>query len=225
MASNDTLSFAELDRRLRAVPQGPSGILDTPPLHRIANLVGSAGFLLALVPQVLVRMLTAAPWMLTMVQIGFAIMVMGWLPIFVRQVWVLGVTMWRWRQGQVEQLDHDRPQFEALLAWLCRQPADALHECRRMVRVTHRQLTAKIGLLAGGLDRLGILPAIAATYLFVRNAGDILDMPTWELLAAAFLILLWLIVTLATLMRIRLQLYEALLTEALAMKSPEERPS
>ena len=105
------------------------------------------------------------------------------------------------------------------MTWLCQQPTDALTECQCMVALAHRQLVAKLGLLAGGLDRLGVLPALVAAYLFLRNVGDILDMPTWELLIAAFLILLWLIIVAATLMRIRLQFYEALLSEALMAKT------
>ena len=71
MPTNDTLSFTELERRLRAVPDGPAGILNTPPLYRIANMVGGAGLIVALIPLVLVRLIPAAPWMITMVQIGF----------------------------------------------------------------------------------------------------------------------------------------------------------
>lgn len=218
MASNDALSFAELDRRLRAIPDGPSGILSSPPLFRVANVVGGIACVLTLVPIGLAKVIPAAPWMLTMVQIAFAVMVVAWLPAFVRNCWVLFLTIWHWREDLVAQLDHDRPQFEAILIWLSQQPMSALHECQRMVVVTHRQLIAKIGLLAGGLDRLGIVPALAAAYLFVLNVGDILDMPAWQLMAAVFLILLWLIITMATLMRIRLQLYESLLTEALALR-------
>ena len=219
MPTNDTLSFTELERRLRAVPDGPAGILNTPPLYRIANMVGGAGLVVALIPLVLVRLIPAAPWMITMVQIGFSVMVVAWLPVYVRQLWTLVASMWRWRQEQAEQLDHDRPEFEAIMTWLCQQPTDALAECQRMVALAHRQLMAKLGLLAGGLDRLGVLPALVAAYLFLRNVGDILDMPTWELLIAAFLILLWLIIVAATLMRIRLQFYEALLSEALMAKT------
>ncbi|MCA0298333.1 MAG: hypothetical protein LCH68_04945 [Proteobacteria bacterium] len=219
MPTNDVLSFTELERRLRAVPDGPSGILNTPPLYRIANMVGGAGLVVALIPLVLVRLIPPAPWMITMVQIGFSVMVVAWLPVYVRQLWTLVASMWKWRQEQAEQLDHDRPEFEAIMAWLCQQPTDALTECRRMVALAHRQLVAKLGLLAGGLDRLGVLPALVAAYLFLRNVGDILDMPTWELLIAAFLILLWLTIVAASLMRIRLQLYEALLSEALMAKT------
>lgn len=219
MPTNDTLSFTELERRLRAVPDGPAGLLNTPPLYRIANMVGGAGLVVALIPLVLVRLIPAAPWMITMVQIGFSVMVVAWLPVYVRQLWTLVASMWKWRQEQAEQLDHDRPEFEAIMAWLCQQPTDALTECQRMVALAHRQLVAKLGLLAGGLDRLGVLPALVAAYLFLRNVGDILDMPTWELLIAAFLILLWLIIVAATLMRIRLQFYEALLSEALMAKT------
>lgn len=219
MPSNETLSFTELERRLQDIPEGPAGILNTPPLYRIANLVGAAGLLVALVPIVLVRFMPAAPWMISAVHLGFSVMVVAWLPVYVRQLWTLGATLWKWRQEQAEQLDHDRPQFEAIMTWLRQQPADALTGCQRMVALTHRQLVAKLGLLAGGLDRLGILPAMAAAYLFLRNVGNPLDMPTWELLIAAFLILVWLIIVAATLMRIRLQLYESLLTEALATKA------
>ena len=219
MPTNDTLSFTELERRLRAVPDGPAGILNTPPLYRIANMVGGAGLVVALIPLVLVRLIPAAPWMITMVQIGFSVMVVAWLPVYVRQLWTLVASMWKWRQEQAEQLDHDRPEFEAIMTWLCQQPTDALTECQRMVGLAHRQLVAKLGLLAGGLDRLGVLPALVAAYLFLRNVGDILDMLTWELLIAALLILLWLTIVAASLMRIRLQLYEALLSEALMAKA------
>ena len=219
MPTNDALSFTELERRLRAVPDGPAGILNTPPLYRIANMVGGAGLIVALIPLVLVRLIPAAPWMITMVQIGFSVMVVAWLPVYVRQLWTLVASMWKWRQEQAEQLDHDRPEIEAIMTWLCQQPTEALTECQRMVALGHRQLVAKLGLLAGGLDRLGVLPALVAAYLFLRNVGDILDMPTWELLIAAFLILLWLTIVAASLMRIRLQLYEALLSEALMAKT------
>lgn len=219
MPTNDLLSFTELDRRLRTIPDGPSRILNSPSLFRVANVVGGVACVLALLPIGLARFIQAAPWMLTMVQMAFAVMVMAWLPAFVRNCVVLCMTIWHWRKDLVEQLDHDRPEFAAILSWLSEQPRQALVECQRMVTLTHRQLLAKIGLLAGGLDRLGIVPALAAAYLFVRNAGDILDMPTWQLLVAVFLILLWLIITMATLMRIRLQLYESLLSEALAMKA------
>ena len=37
MPTNDTLTFTELERRLRAVPDGPAGMLNTPPLYRIAE--------------------------------------------------------------------------------------------------------------------------------------------------------------------------------------------
>lgn len=158
MPTNDTLTFAELERRLRAVPDGPAGILNTPPLYRIANMVGGVGLVVALIPIVLVRLLPAAPWMVTMVQIGFSVMVVAWLPVYARQLWTLLASMWKWRQEQVEQLDHDRPEFEAIMAWLCQQPADALAECQRMVALTHRLLVAKLGLLAGGLDRSACCP-------------------------------------------------------------------
>jgi len=219
MTQDDTLSFAELDRRLRAMPDGPTAILDAPPLYRIANAIGMAAFVFTLVPFVLVRIMAPAMWMVSMAQIGLAIVYLAWLPYIARQCGVMGWTLWRWRQDQVEQLDHDAPHFSAIVAWLRVQSESALVDRQRMVGIAHRQLTAKIGFLAGGLDRLGVLPVLVSAYLFLRNGNDLLDMPVWQIGVAVFLCVLWLITTAATLMRIRLQLYEVLLTEALALRS------
>lgn len=217
MTTSD-LSFAQLDTRLREVPDGPSVILNTPKPYRILNYIGWAGAITALLPFVLVRIMTPAMWMITMVQIGFSIMLVAWLPMFARSTSVLGWTLWRWRKDQIEQLDHDHPHFHAIVVWLCGFSAETLAEHRRTAQLAQRQLTAKLGLLAGGVDRLGILPVLAAVFLFLRNWKDPLDMPGWQMMLGVFLVLLYCIVTAATLMRIRLQLYETLLGDALERK-------
>lgn len=212
------LSFTQLDKRLRDIPDGPSGILDTPKPYRILNYIGWAGAATALVPFVLVRLMTPAMWMITMAQVGFAILLVAWLPMLVRSCSVLGWTLWRWREDQVNQLDHDHPHFHEIVVWLSGFPIEALAERRRTAQLAQRQLTAKLGLLAGGVDRLGILPVLAAVYLFLRNWKDLLGMPGWQMMLGLFLVLLYMIITAATLMRIRLQLYDTLLSDALERK-------
>lgn len=220
MAESD-LSFSELERRLRQMPDGPSGILVTPKLYRILNWIGWTGMLIALLPHVLMRFMTPAMWMVSMAQIGFAILLMAWLPVMLRSSGVIGWTLWRWKSEQVRQLDHDHPHFQELLRWLSGFSVEALGTYRGTAQLAQRQLTAKMGLLAGGIDRLGVLPVLASVYLFLRNWKDPLNMPSWQLGLGVFLLLLYLITCTASLMRIRLQLYESMFSDALARKHHE----
>lgn len=218
----DTLSFTELDRRLRALPDGPSAILNTPPLYRIANIIGGIAALVSLIPFVLVRFMPPSEWMITWAQLSFSVFLLALLPGIVRSYGVLGWTLWTWRADQVSQLDHDLPQFRTILTWLSEHPATALQEHQRMARIALSRLSAKIGLLTGGLERLGVLPVLVSACLFLRNWDELMDMPHWQLVIGFGLILLYFVTMIANLMRIRLQLYESLLTEALAMKSAAE---
>lgn len=219
MSSNDTLSFTELDRRLREIPDGPSGILNTPKSFRIANIVGFVAAVFTLIPFVLVHIMTPGKWMVTWAQIGFSVFLLALLPGIVRSYGVLGWTLWKWREDLVSQLDHDLPQFHALLVWLSERPMVTLEEHQRVARLSLGQMSAKIGMFTGGLERLGVLPVLVSTYLFFRNWHELMDMPYWQLIIGFGLILLYFIMMVANLMRIRLQLYEVLFTEALAMKS------
>jgi hypothetical protein len=221
MADTD-LSFTELDRRLRETRDGPSGIFDTPKPYRVLNIIGAAGASIALLPFGLMRIMTPAMWMVTMVQIGFAIVLVTWLPTLVRSYGVLGWTLWRWRDDQVSQLDHDHPHYQKILDWLDGFSVEALTEHRRTAQLAQRQVASKIGFLAGGIDRLGILPVLASIYLFLRNWKDVLNTPLWQLGLCVLLVLLYIVTTTASLMRIRLQLYESLLSDALARRSDRE---
>ena len=215
----DTLSFTELDRRMRAVPEGPSGILNTPPLYQIANIVGGIAALLTLIPFGLVHLMTPGEWMITWAQISFSVFLLALLPDMVRSYGVLGWTLWTWRADQVSQLDHDVPQFHAILTWLSERPTPALQEHQRMARVVLSQMSAKIGLFTGGLERLAVLPVLVSAYLFFRNGDQLLDMPYWQLIIGFGLILFYFVMMAGNLKRIRLQLYESLLSEALTMKT------
>ena len=214
-------SFAELQRRISEIPDGPSDILNTPKPYRVLNAIGGVGAIIALLPMVLVKLITPALWMVTMVQIGMAMMFMMWLPPFVRSIGVLGWTLARWKTDMVIQLDHDHPHFQAILRWLATFPADALAERLCTVQLAERQLVAKLGLLAGGVDRLGFLPVLVSAYLFFRNWNQPLEVPAWQILLGVFLVLLYLISATGSMMRIRLRLFESMLSDSLARKRGE----
>ncbi len=80
-------------------------------------------------------------------------------------------------------------------------------------------MSMKLGMFTGGLERLGVLPVLVSVWLFLRNWKDLLDMPAWQLFLGVGLLLFYVVTTVGNLKRIRLQLYESLLAEALAMKS------
>lgn len=222
MTPESTLSFTELDRRLRDMPDGPAAILDTPKLYRIANLIGGVSAFLTFVPFALIQFMPPERWMVSWAQISFSVFLLALLPGIVRSYSVLGWTLWTWRADQVSQLDHDLPQFRTILAWLSAQPQHTLTEHHRVARLTLAQISVRIGLFTGGLERLGVLPVLVSVWLFLRNWKDLLDMPAWQLLLGAGLMLFYVVMTVGNLKRIRLQLYESLLSEALAMKSPAE---
>lgn len=217
-SNNAEPSFVELQRRLGDIPDGPSGILETPKPYRVLNLIGGIGAVAALLPFVLIRLMTPAMWMVTLLQIGMAVMLVAWLPAIVRSVGVLGWTLWRWKTDMVVQLDHDRPHLQAVVHWLATFPAEALAERLRMVQLAERQMVAKLGLLAGGVDRLGILPLLVSAYLFIRNWHQPLDLPGWQIILGIFLMMLYVISATGSLMRIRLRLFESMLADALAEK-------
>lgn len=221
--SNAEPSFAELQRRINEIPDGPSDILNTPNPYRVLNAIGGVGAIVALLPMVFVKLMTPAMWMVTMAQIGMAIMIMMWLPAFIRSIGVLGWTLARWKTDMVIQLDHDHPHFQSILCWLATFPANALAERLRTVQLAERQLVAKLGLLAGGVDRLGFLPVLVSAYLFFRNWNQPLEVPAWQILLGVFLVLLYLISATGSMMRIRLRLFESMLSDSLARKQGEHQ--
>lgn len=208
------LSFAALDQRLRDVPDGPAGGLNTPRWLKVLHIIAFAGAVLGLAPYFLAKWLGPAPWMVYAAKSGLVIVYAAALPGILRNCGVIGLQFWHWRKEQVCQLDHDRTYFDHMLDWLAEFPAAELAKAECVVRMHLGQLTAKIGFLAGGIERLGILPVLASMFLFVRQWKDLLAMPAWQVILGASLVGLYVIVTLATLMRIRLQLYLALLLEA-----------
>ncbi|MGH8053899.1 MAG: hypothetical protein ACREP4_08255 [Stenotrophomonas sp.] len=208
------LSFAALDQRLRDVPDGPAGVLNTPRWLKVLHIVAFAGAVLGLAPYFLAKWLGPAQWMVDAAKSGLIILYAAGLPSIIRNCGVMGLQLWRWRKDQVQQLDHDRTYFDHMLDWLAGFSATELTKAERVVRLHLGQLTAKIGFLAGGVERLGMLPVFASMFLFISQWKGLLAMPTWQVVLGVFLVLLYVVVSVANLMRIRLQLYQALLLEA-----------
>lgn len=211
----NNLSFAWLEKRLRAVPEGPSANLTMPTWAIVWLAIGTAGALLGLAPSVMIKLMTPQMWMATMAKTGLWIEVAGYAPVFIRMLLLLVRDMWNWRQGVIEQWDHDLAQFRVLSNELARLPGPAIAEHLRFARDGQARLASKASLMFGSVDRLGFLPVAVAIALQIKTMGDVSALPAWQALLGIFFAVQYLIAILMARMKLRLQLYEMVLTDVL----------
>lgn len=112
-------------------------------------------------------------WMVYVARVGLGMMVLGFVPGTVRGFWVVAFEFRHWRRKLVEQSDHDLARFRELRHWLRKFPRSDLEDHHRFALVSQQRFAAKLGLLQGGFDKLGILPALLALALLLKNAGDL----------------------------------------------------
>lgn len=155
--------------------------------------------------------------MIYLARSGVWVAVLFYLPYFLRSILVFARSIWHWKNEQVEQLDHDMDQFRGLVHWLSAFPQDRLQQHLDFARLVHARLTAKIGLLSGSAERLGLLPILASLFIAIRNWEQLLAIPVWQSMLGLFLVITWLIAWVASLMRLRVQLYELLLSDAVTL--------
>ena len=216
--TNSTLSFSELEERIRAIPDGPASALNTPSWIFACNAIGTVGLILGLLPSLLIKLMDPQMWMVDMARAGVWIAGIGFLPGFVRNVWVVARSMSRWRTEQPQQLDHDLGHFRTLAHELGKCPELLLSEQLRFTQAVHKRLTAKLIFLAGGLDKFGILPILFALGVLLKAYDDLAAIPFWQAVVGLFVVVTYLVAMMGALMRLRLQLYEAVLTEALEVR-------
>lgn len=218
------LSFMAIEERIQAMPDGPAAVLGTPRWIARCNAVALAGIIIGLAPFLLIQFMPPKAWMVHMVRFGLWIAFTGAAPGILRGPWVMSVEFWHWRPKFVQQSDHDMGQFRELRRWLSSYPIPELEEHRRFAKFSQERLASKLGLLAGGFDKLGILPALLALLVLLRSAGDLtlaalLDVPIWQSVLALFFTITYFIGLLAIRMRLSMQLYETVLVDAIEFRS------
>lgn len=218
--SQEPLSFALLEARIKQLPEGPVAALSHPAWIVRLNIVGAFGATLGILPSLLIKFLPPEMWMLWLARVGVIVTFAAWAPAILRSVYVLVRDMATHRTSWIAQLDHDRPLFADLKHWLSSYPQDVLQDHLQFSQHAQLRLLSKLGLLAGGAEKLGLLPAFIAAFIALRSWHDLLALPIWLACLGLFLVLTWLIGWLAANMRLRIQLYELLLSDALKLQVP-----
>lgn len=216
--TDNGLSFTELERRIRQIPDGPAAALNTPRWLYPFNIIGLLGVVVGLLPSILILYFEPQMWMLHMARIGLWATCLGWAPVIVRDVWALASSLSRWKTEVGHQMDHDLAEFRGLTRWLTEFPKELLEEYRHYARDAQIRLSSKLGLLAGSIDKLGAIPILIALGVQLKAFFDPEPIPAWQIYGAFFLAITYLITWIGAHMRSRMQLYELLLAEALAKK-------
>lgn len=212
------LTFAVLDAKIQTLPEGPVSALSAPHWMHVLSIVGLLGMIVAFVPSLLVMWLTPQVWMVRLAQAGLAITAAGLLPGIARNLWVLIRDLRHHRAGMIAQFDHDVAQFRGLVAWLAGYPRHALESSLRYARMGHERMHSRLGMLLGGVERLGLLPVLVSLFVLLRNWQDLLGLPLWLTILGMLAPFLWFVGWLGAEFGRRLQLYAFLCEEALRAK-------
>ncbi|HZH44907.1 MAG TPA: hypothetical protein VEY50_12570 [Lysobacter sp.] len=212
-------SYAELERRIRAMPEGPAAEYAPSALVTPFAMVGAAGLLLGLLPSLLIEFIAPREWMVWVPRAGGVLALVGFGPGMVRGLRLIVRGLRRWRPEMIEQLDYDFAQFRALIGELAELPERELRERHAFLQTAQQRLTAKQGFLVGSVEKIGILPVLLSVFLYLRNTDDLTAMPFWQAALASGLLILWLLATTVSLMRLRMQLFELVLDEAIRQQA------
>lgn len=216
------LSFTAIEARIHEMPDGPIAALNTPRWAVALNLIGAGGAIIGLLPSLLMRVLPPQEWMAMLPLSGAAVMVGACALPFVRSVWMLVRQFSRPTKSIVEQMDHDREVMGELTRWLARYPKPAIADHLRFAQHMQVQMQSKVGLLVGGMDKLGIVPAAVSAAIVIQNAFANAQPPLWLLIVGIFLALLWVIGVLTSFARLRVQVFETLLAGAIRLQEAEQ---
>jgi hypothetical protein len=212
------LTFAEIDRRLAAMPEGPTAILNMPKWLLLFNVVGMAGLVSGLLPGVLAYVVAPAAWMADAARIGLVVAIVGFALPFLRSVVMFAVNVAHWKKEQAAQLDHDLHAHRNLIGWIATHPVEHVAELREYSRRVRDALAERLALL-GGVEKLGLFPILMSVALHARAVMETIDTHSWEAPVGLMLVLLYAITFVGNLMRHRLALYDWLLLRAVEAKA------
>ncbi len=211
----ETFSFAKLDERIEKIPNAPGELALFPKELMVWEFIGVFGTLLGLIPSLIVMFITPDIWMIHIARMGLVIMVIGYLPGFIYKCWGLTKGMWGWRERFISGADYAFEHHRELIQWLMQFPKEVLEDRMHFIRDARLRMGDKLGLVIGSLEKLGMVPVVIAVITQIQEVRDLGSLPPWRIVLAFFLILMYAITISISLMRLRAQLHETLLSYAI----------
>lgn len=189
----DTLSFEVLEQRLRAASPDIPIIRKTKPA-RGALLVGLIGALVSLLG---VDAATGS-WRSWLVVVGLVAEIAGFA-IYLIIEWRHELPKLREaRMDFARDLETEFGLYTDLLRWLTSFGVEALEQRAVYLRQRQTLMASRFSVIVGAVEKLGVLPVIAALYLQMRDMGFPPELSLWEgvfalILISMYLLCLWLV--------------------------------
>ena len=187
--------------------------------------VSSVAFLVAIVSAIAAllfsRFSSSHEWAAVSALVALILEILGALVMSTRFVWgafrsLKNNTREFAQDTQSAYLHHQR-----LYAWLQAYPIDELRQLLRFTIRRREQFADRLGLLGGGMERLGALPMLVGLYLQFKDVQLAwpLKIQFIPFLMGGLILALYVIGWWGASWRMRLKLYEHLLTEAIARQT------
>lgn len=207
-----TLTFTALDQRIEALPQHPSYGGSPSTRARWGNGIAMTAGLLALI---LGKTLPSSPALLAVVSGLFIVEVAAFVIAGTANLSGINLRPSGERREFADVLDFDLPHHLELVTWLRSFPRE--YVARMSSFASHRldRFRSKLPLLTGGVDKLGVLPIAAALFIQFRDMQWPPRLGWPEVLLVGALMWMYWMSLLQVGSRIRLELYDALLKQAL----------
>lgn len=207
------LTFAVLNARIDALPKFPEDSTILPKKAKWGFVAAIAGALFALFSIKLLP--NNATYTAILGSMGVVVEIAGVVVAALSQVPKQWPTFANERREFAAELDFDLPNHLELVDWLRTFPLDQREKLNEFISYRHARMKEKLPMLTGNIEKLGALPVVIALYLQFK------DMhwpphPSWLEIGLIFVLVLgyWLSM-LQISVRLRLQLYEMLLSKAL----------
>jgi hypothetical protein len=207
------LTFAALDARIEALAQFSSKTLAFPKIGKWGFPLAAVGALFSLL---CIAVLPAnAAYTDLLAHMGLSVEIAGAIFYTASQLPNKWPTFANSRRASAEKLDFDMPNHQALIKWLREFPMQDRERLKEFVSYRHERLKERLPMLIGSIEKLGALPVIVALYLQFKGVR----WPPHPSLLEIFLIFVlifgyWQCVMQIN-VRLRLHLYETLLSKAL----------
>jgi hypothetical protein len=217
VSESPKLTLAALNARIDALPDFPKAPTILPMKAKWGFAAATAGALLALLSVKLLP--NNATYTAILGLLGVAVEIVGIAVAALSEMPRKWPTFAREQREFAEQLNFDLPHHLALVDWLRSFPRDQCEKLSEFITYRHARMKEKLPMLTGSIEKLGALPIIIALCLQFK------DMhwpphPSWlEVFMIFVLVFGYWLSMLQISVRLRLQLYEILLSKALTQKA------